>query len=156
MKKRTWIAASVLLFAIWIFLSGRFEVKFLMYGAAASVLAGWIFAKINDEMGISIPAFIRYFFWLVKEIIKSAWDITKVVLSPKMNINPHLIEFDLDYGSDAAATMLANSITLTPGTVTVDIRDSKHFVVHALTDAAAEGLLEGTMQRKVAEVFKKK
>ena len=108
MKKRTWIVASVLLFSIWVFLSGRFEGKFLMYGAVASVLAGWLFAKINDEMGISIPAFIRYFFWLLKEIFKSAWDITKVVLSPNLEINPHLIEFDLDYGSDVAAIMLAN------------------------------------------------
>ena len=52
--------------------------------------------------------FIRYFFWLLKEIIKSAWDITKVVLSPNLEINPHLIEFDLDHGSDVAAIMLAN------------------------------------------------
>ena len=73
-----------------------------------------------------------------------------------MQINPHIIEFELDYGSDTAATMLANSITLTPGTVTVDIKDGKHFVVHALTDKSADGLLEGTMQRKVGEVFRKK
>lgn len=156
MRKNTWIIASILLFAIWIFLSGRFEVKYLMYGAVASVLAGWAFAKINDEMKISIPAFLLYFCWLIKEIIKSACDITKVVLSPHMQINPHIIEFELDYGSDTAATMLANSITLTPGTVTVDIKDGKHFVVHALTDKSADGLLEGTMQRKVGEVFRKK
>ena len=52
-----------------------------------------------------------------------------------------------------ATSVLINSIILTPGTVTVEVSDEKHFVVHALTDDAAGGLLEGTMQRKIAELF---
>lgn len=154
MRKRTWFGATALFFAIWVALSGRLEIKFLLYGGVAAILAGWIFAKINDEMKISIIAFVKYFFWLIKEVVKSSIDVTKIVLSREMKINPQIIEFDWDYRNDYAATLLTNSIILTPSTVTLDVRDGKHFIVHALTDSAAKGLLEGTMQRKVEEVFK--
>lgn len=154
MRKRTWFGATAIFFAMWVALSGRLEIKFLLYGAAAAILAGWIFAKVNDEMRISIVAFVKYFFWLVKEVVKSSIDVTKIVLSRNMKINPQIIEFDWDYKNNHATTLLVNSIILTPSTITIDVKDSKHFVVHALTDSAAKGLMEGTMQRKVEEVFK--
>lgn len=155
MNKKTWIVASLILFAVWISLSGKFEVKFILYGGITSVIAGGIFSMINEKIGFNLLALIKYIFWLMKEVIKSAIDVTRVILSPNMKINPRIVEFECDYGNDVAATVLSGSIILTTGTVTIDIKDGKHFMVHALTDAAAEGLLEGTMQKKVGEVFKK-
>lgn len=153
MNIKTWVKSTIFLFVLWICLSGRFETKFIIYGIVTSVVAGYTFAKINNQLNIRVGTFIVYLFWLLKEIIKAALDVTKIVISPSMKIQPQLIEFDYEYKNPVAKALLTNSIILTPGTVTVDIRDGKTFVVHALTDAAAEGLLEGTMQRKVAEVF---
>lgn len=153
MNLKTWIKSSILLFILWICLSGRFEIRFIIYGLVTAATAGYIFAKINQTLNLKTGTFLVYLLWLLKEIIKSALDVTKIVISPGMKIQPQIIEFDYEYKNPAAQALLTNSIILTPGTVTIDIKDGKTFVVHALTDAAAEGLLEGTMQRKVAEVF---
>lgn len=96
---------------------------------------------------------IGYWIWLLKEIAKSSWGVAVAVMSPKMKINPQIIEFDYDYKNPIAVSLLINSIILTPGTVTIDVQNERHFTVHALTDDAAEGLLEGTMQRKIADLF---
>jgi multicomponent Na+:H+ antiporter subunit E len=75
-----------------------------------------------------------------------------MVLHPKMPINPRIVEFDSKLESNLAFTTLANSITLTPGTITVDIREGKYFV-HALTDKVADDLLSGDMENRVAAIY---
>jgi multicomponent Na+:H+ antiporter subunit E len=75
-----------------------------------------------------------------------------VLLDPRLPIDPSVEEIDVTAESDLERAVLANSITLTPGTLTVDVRDST-LVVHALTDASREGLRDGTLQRAVRFVF---
>lgn len=161
-----WLKGTVILYILWLLLSGIFETKFLLVGLVTSLLVSGIcqpslWIPDRDEktkyslLDISFFKLARYWIWLFIEIAKSSLDVAKVVMSPKMKekINPQVIEFDCWYKNPIATSVLINSIILTPGTVTVEIIDEKHFVVHALTDDAANGLLEGTMQKKIAELF---
>ncbi|ASS38147.1 hypothetical protein AXF17_06830 [Mogibacterium pumilum] len=99
------------------------------------------------------PKLIIYFMWLIKEVVKSAADVSKIVLSHNMGLEPHVVWFKADYDNPAARAILANSITLTPGTVTIDIYDSGVFSVHALNRDFSEGLLTGKMQNRIAKLY---
>lgn len=160
-----WLKMTFILYILWIVLSGRFEAKFLLIGlvscgiiAKLCISSLWVSGRDNERMYSIIDtglwAFTKYGFWLLIEIIKASLDVAKAVLSPKMKINPQIIEFDCRYQNPMAISMLINSIILTPGTVTLDVENNCHFVVHALTDDAAKGLIEGSMQRKIAELFR--
>ena len=94
-----------------------------------------------------------YFLWLLKEIVKSSFSVTWNVYRGKKSLHPQIVWFRANYDNPAARALLANSITLTPGTVTVDILEDGTYSVHALTEGAKESLLDGTMQGKVARLF---
>ena len=159
-----WLKATVILYMLWLLLSGIFKTKFLVVGLVTSMVVAWICLPslwIENRDGtrkyclleVRFFRLAKYWIWLLIEITKSSLGVAKIVMSPKMKINPQIIEFDCRYDNPIATSVLINSIILTPGTVTVEVSDEKHFVVHALTDDAAGGLLEGTMQRKIAELF---
>ncbi len=159
-----WLKGTLILYMLWLVLSGIFETKFLLVGLVTAMFVSAICQPslmIEDRDGkqkysllnISFLKLMKYWLWLFFEIAKSSIDVAKIVMKPKMDINPQIIEFDCRYKNPIATSVLINSIILTPGTVTVEIEDEKHFIVHALTDDAAKGLLEGTMQRKIAELF---
>lgn len=94
-------------------------------------------------------AFVPYLLWA---ILRANLALAMVLLDPRLPIDPSVEEIDVTAESDLERAVLANSITLTPGTLTVDVRDST-LVVHALTDASREGLRDGTLQRAVRFVF---
>lgn len=161
-----WLKGTIILSLLWLLLSGIFKPKFLIVGfLTAAVVSAlclpslWIEDRDGKKkyglLDISFFKLAKYWVWLFIEIAKASVDVAKIVLSPKIEekMNPQIIEFDCWYKNPIATSVLINSIILTPGTVTVEITDEKHFVVHALTDDAANGLLEGTMQRKIAELF---
>lgn len=152
------------LLLLWTILSGIFEAKFLAYGLISCLIISVLSLKVlllgglktNNHyytLHFNVPKMIVYTLWLIKEIIKSSLYVSKVVLFKREELNPHIVWFKADYDHPAARALLANSITLTPGTITVDIYDDGVYSVHALTDSAAEGLLDGTMQYKVAKVY---
>jgi len=89
---------------------------------------------------------------LLWEIVKANVDIAKVVLHPRLPIDPEVVEFDAAVWSELPATTLANSITLTPGTLTVDVTQ-RHFTVHSLTEGSRTDLLAGGLERAVRFVF---
>jgi multicomponent Na+:H+ antiporter subunit E len=95
---------------------------------------------------------MAYLPWLFYQIVMANLHVAKMVLHPKMPIEPRVIDFKTKLESNLALTTLGNSITLTPGTITVDIRDGKYFV-HALTDKVAEDLLSGEMENRVASIY---
>lgn len=159
-----WLKTTIVLYILWILLSGRIEARFLIEGFVTAAIAAricldsmWIWDKKGKKryflLDVRTVKLIGYWIWLLKEIAKSSWGVAVAVMSPKMKINPQIIEFDYDYKNPIAVSLLINSIILTPGTVTIDVQNERHFTVHALTDDAAEGLLEGTMQRKIADLF---
>ena len=152
------------LFVIWILLSGQFEMNFLLFGVASSLAIAYIcypLLNVTNEktgkeyfvFGVNYLKLLIYFFWLVKEIIKASLDVTKEILKPHMDYEPRIAYFSMSFENPMASVILAFSVILTPGTITVDVNDDGVFEVHALTKGMAEGLLEGTMQKKVAELF---
>lgn len=152
------------LFILWIIMSGIFELKFIGFGLISCVVISLISIKVLILGGLKSNnnyytlhfnwiKMIVYIAWLIKEIVKSSIDVSKVVLFKRDTLNPHIVWFKADYDHPAARALLANSITLTPGTITIDIYDDGVYSVHALTDSAAEGLLDGTMQQKVAKLY---
>jgi multicomponent Na+:H+ antiporter subunit E len=99
-----------------------------------------------------VGRFALYVPYLLWEIAKANVEIAYVVLHPDLPIDPEMVEFDAAVWSALPVTTLANSITLTPGTLTVDV-SRRHFTVHTLTRSSREGLFSGTLERAVRFVF---
>ena len=89
-----------------------------------------------------------YLPWLLWEIVKSNIDVAKIILNPKLPMRPHIIRVASSQKSDVGMATFANSITLTPGTITLAIREGE-IIVHALADEFADGLQNGEMDRRV-------
>ena len=160
MAKR-WICMSALLFFLWVILSGKFEAKFIISGAVCSMVVAALCLPIMRVkkgersyfvVSVNPLKLFVYLLWLVKEIFFSAIDVCRAILSNR-HISPQLVRFRCSFENPSATVMLVNSIILTPGTVTVDVSDDDEFLVHALTDGAAEGLLEGEMMRRIARLY---
>jgi multicomponent Na+:H+ antiporter subunit E len=103
-------------------------------------------------VGTSLVRLALYTPILLWEIAKANVALAYVVLHPRLPIDPRVVEFDAAVWGDMPVTTLANSITLTPGTLTVDV-ERQHFLVHALIPDAEDDLLEGTLERLVRFVF---
>lgn len=164
---KQWFKAAGLLFMLWLILSGHFEAKYIMLGLFGSIGIGYFCVpamtvhSTDDRNGgrdfnlldVNFFAFCGYWIWLLSEIVKSSLDVTAAVLSPKMKVNPQVIDIEYHFKNPAAVTVFVNSIILTPGTVTIDVENDCIFRVHALTDRAALGLWDGEMQRRISRVF---
>ena len=152
----------VLLFAFWLLLSGNTEVKFLTYGILTAVVVSWVSYPVlllpNKEqtrkyfvLGINPFKLIAYFFWLMWQLVLANIDVVKATVGPDLDINPCVVKFRYTIDNPMGTMILANSITLTPGTVTMNVTEDGLFEVHALTDGAAEGLEDPSgMPAKVA------
>lgn len=93
--------------------------------------------------------FLKYFFWLTKEILLSSLAVTKIIWSPRLKISPEIEEIESGLKADSAElVILANSITLTPGTYSININGSK-LLVHGLTNSHIKDLKSGSMQERV-------
>jgi len=155
-----------ILFTFWLILSGHFNLKYILTGVASVSLITWLdndlFSSIFDheEMAdISGPPavlkflhFVRYMPWLLYQVVKANFQVAKIVLNPRMPIDPSIIRFNVRTKRKVAQVILANSITLTPGTVTISLDDGS-YTVHTLVPELAQGLVEATMQNKVGEIF---
>ena len=114
-------------------------------------------AKLEDVQPyrIRIGRLLYYLPWLVWQIVVASFQVAKVVLHPKMPIDPALMRFKTGLPNTEARVILGNSITLTPGTITVQIEDDE-FLVHALMDASQSGILDGSLPTEVAKLYEKK
>lgn len=123
----SFIFTSLVMYLFWLLNSGIFEIFYLSLGAASALVVAYAFhsrfALIKDIRcaARSFVRFMEYIPWITWEIALANWDIVKRVLSPGMPIDPLIISFQSTLKSDLAMTTLANSITLTPGTITIDI-----------------------------------
>lgn len=163
-----YIVLSVTLFSFWFILSGIMKAKFLIIGLATSLIAAWVSRPLlllpsagrSKEVFVAFDfpywKYIVYWPWLLWEIVKANIDVVKLVLDPKMPIDPVIFTFRKNMSNPLAHVTLANSITLTPGTITIDIVDGVYYI-HAITREAAESLApkegEGEMPRRVGELF---
>jgi multicomponent Na+:H+ antiporter subunit E len=140
-------------FALWLVLSGHWDVMHLLFGVAASGLVAWLNRDDETVTGFvrALPQLAWYVPWLLVEIVRANLAVVRIVLDPRLPMDPVVVRFRLPVRSDLAVTTLANSITLTPGTITLDV-DGDEMVVHALTPVPLEDL-EVTFGGRVARVF---
>lgn len=148
-----YLSIGLILYAFWLVLSGHYTVLTVTAGIISVIGTVALAARMNivDEEGHPVhllPSAVTYWPWLALQIAKSAWDVTKLILNPKLPISPTLVRVHASQRSATGIATYANSITLTPGTITA--RVSGHdFLVHAVTRGGAEELMEGTMDRRV-------
>lgn len=158
------VGLGAVLFAFWVLLSGKLDAAHLGAGAVAAALIALVTRKLHALPPAIGPAphapfadlrwarLLRYIPWLAFEVIVSSLHVAYVVVHPRLPIEPRVLKLKAGLPHPVARLVLANSITLTPGTVTMEV-EGDEFVVHALTDASARGLEEGRMQRLVADLF---
>lgn len=147
------LSLVVILLAFWLLLSGYFAPFLLTMGVASAVAVAMLGRRMDlvDHEGHPIHLswrLILYWPWLFKEIAKSAWDVARIILSPRLPISPTLVRAKTSQKTTVGLVTYANSITLTPGTISVDVKKGE-ILVHALTRDGAAGLLEGEMDRRV-------
>jgi multicomponent Na+:H+ antiporter subunit E len=143
---------GLVLIILWLLLSGHTTPLLLGLGLAsvlAVVLIAWRMDLIDPE-GHPIHLVWRaipYWAWLLVEIFKANIDVARAIVRPRMPIRPTVLRLKAGQKSDLGRVIYANSITLTPGTVTLAV-EGETIEVHALTPGAAEGLLNGDMNRR--------
>jgi multicomponent Na+:H+ antiporter subunit E len=143
----------VLFYAFWILMSGYFT-PFLLGMGAAVCLAVVAFARrmdVDDREGHPVHlgwSALSYWPWLVKEILKSALDVSKVVLDPRLPASPTVVRFTPRQKTVVGLVTHANSITLTPGTLSIEVGPER-FVVHGLTRQSAGAAVDSEMDRRV-------
>ena len=152
----------VFIFVIWVMLTGIGKEE-LVTGALVSVIVSLLFVKgIDFWKGSKNPfslilGFIKYLLVFIPELIKANIDVAKRVINPKLPINPGIVAIKTELKSDEAKMMLANSITLTPGTLTMDVRDD-HLLIHWIDvkDTEIEGATKEIAQKfenQIKEMF---
>lgn len=153
----SFLITTIAMFLFWILLSGEFTFILITSGVVASLIVAYLShdifigkADLKTETG-RVFKFIVYIPWLLWEIILANVEIAYLVLSPKPLVDPQIVRFKNDLKTDLGIVTLAHSITLTPGTVTVDA-NREEFVIHAIWQKSAEGIISGEMQRKVKKI----
>lgn len=161
-KYKAVILQALFLMALWLVLSGHFDLEKIIYGALSVLLVVWLNYRIsfipmsNGEQvvgsNVIVHRMILYLFWLLWQIVKSGTFVAYLTLHPKMPINPMIVRFRSKLPNPLAKVILGNSITLTPGTLTVDIKDD-FFTVHALIKDMEEELVSGEMEARVGRLY---
>ncbi len=149
----------VVLFGMWLLWSGHYTTQLIGFGLVSClgvVLLCWRMGIVDRE---ALPLdltwrTLRYIPWLTLEVVKSNIDLAKRVLSPRLPISPQLVELQATQKTDLGRITFANSITLTPSTVTIEARRDGRFVVHALAHEIAQDLRNGEMDRRVSRLEK--
>jgi len=148
------ILTTLALFALWLLMSGIYDPLIIGFGAASSVLAIYVGKRMNAidrhplEIHINFIRLVSYFGWLLVEIAKSNWAVTKLIMAPRMRLRQNLFEVPCTQKSDLGKTIFANSITLTPGTITVEVEEG-YFLVHALAFSEDDHAALAEMDRRV-------
>lgn len=147
------ISVFINLVALWLLLSGHYTALLLTLGAVSCFLVVCIARRMDvvDREGHPIDLSLRllaYFPWLAWEIIKANIAVAKLILNPRMPISPTVFSVRASQPDDLGKVIFANSITLTPGTVSMSI-DGDQIQVHAIDRESEQGLMTGEMDRRV-------
>lgn len=144
----------IVLYGLWLLLSGHPTPLFLAFGAGTCSAAVWLVARMRILDAESFPVHLAgrlaaYLPWLAWEILKSNVRIARVILGRRLEIEPRIVHFRASQRSDLGRFVHANSITLTPGTITTGIVGDD-FEVHVLDAAHVDGSEESEMNRRVS------
>lgn len=140
---------------VWLLLSGFFEPLLLILGSL-SVLLVVLLVKKMDRIDGEVksvplsPKFLYFLLWLAGEVVKSSIDVARLVWKPALKLSPVVFRIQTNRQSKLGKVTYVNSITLTPGTVAVDIEDQT-ITVHALRQQTADDLQTGNMEKRIPE-----
>lgn len=148
-----YVSLAVVLFLFWLLLSGFLTPGLMTFGVLSAVAAVAIAARMGaiDEEGHPLRLIIgaiTYFPWLVWEIVKAAWSVTKIIIDPALPISPTVVTVKASQKTSSGINTYANSITLTPGTITVGVA-GQDLTIHALSQDGADDLKSGGMDERV-------
>jgi multicomponent Na+:H+ antiporter subunit E len=150
------ISVWVVLFGLWVVLSGKLDLFHLSVGVITVAAVAWQQYLLQPmrkagEPRLGFLPVLFYLPWLLWQMILSSLFVARLILRDRDQVDPQVLVFRSDQPSVVHHVILANSITLTPGTLTVDLQGDR-YLVHALSGQTAMELLEGTMARKVARL----
>ena len=148
----------LVLMLAWVLWSGLFKPLLLGLGVFSSVLVVYLAHRMRlfdaDVFDVRfLLRLFRYWGWLGKEVFRSSLEVSRVVLSPRLPISPTVVTFESRCEAAIDQAILGNSITLTPGTLTLQIEEGQFFV-HALTESGADDIAGGELHRRVAALRK--
>ena len=149
------VSSVLFLFGFWLILSGHYTPFLVTMGLLTALGVVWLARRMDvvDREGhpvhLAPRALFSYWPWLLREIIKSGWDVTRIILTPRLPVSPTLLRFTPTQNTNVGLVTHANSITLTPGTISIEVGRGE-FLVHAVTEAGADGIRGGEMDRRVA------
>jgi multicomponent Na+:H+ antiporter subunit E len=146
-------AVFAALVVFWLLLSGHYTPFLTGAGVGCAVAVTWFARRMEvvDREGVPVDfwrAAFQYWPWLMLEIVKSGLAVSRIILDPRLPISPTQVRFRPSQRTNTGLVVHANSITLTPGTITVEA-GSGEFLVHGLTRAGAEGCIDSDMDRRV-------
>lgn len=143
----------IIFFLMWVIFNGRLTLETALFGVAAAAGMYAFICKFMDyswrkdvRMGKCLPLILLYLLVLGREILRANMQTTRLILKRKLTNQPALVSFRACLRTKTARVVLANSITLTPGTITVSL-DEDEYVVHCLDKAMAEGLKDSVFVR---------
>ncbi len=150
------ISLSAGLFGLWLLLSGIFKPLIIFFGVVSVLLVVWLARRMDLVDHEAVPVqltggILGYWIWLAKEIAVANYAVARVILDPKLPISPVMVRVKATQKTDVGRVIHANSITLTPGTVSVEL-EGDEILVHALTQELADGTMEGSIDRRVTAV----
>ncbi|MCH8535525.1 MAG: Na+/H+ antiporter subunit E [Flavobacteriaceae bacterium] len=152
---------NILLTIIWVFLTGSFEVVNFVFGFVITFLILWIISSKDSENGKYfriIPKLISFFFFFLWEVVKANIQVAYEVITPQNKMKPGIVALPLDAKTDTEITLLANLITLTPGTLSLDVSEDKKVLyihsmyVHDKQDFIKE--IKNGFERKLLEILR--
>lgn len=148
-------------FALWVVLNGKWTTEIGVFGLVFASLAYafvWKYMGYSPKVDLAlvrrVPSAISYGVTLVVEIIKANLTVCSMILKGEFEPKPQLVQFDVDLAKDRHRVALANSITLTPGTITVSL-DGAHYIVHCLDQSMVDGLDNGVMPSMLVDMEKR-
>ena len=150
------LTTAFLLFSVWLLWSGHTEPLLLAFGVISVACVVLITRRMDRISGVEQSdwpraSFFLFLPWLVWQILKSNIDVARTILSRGLPISPRLVQVTSSQRTATGKVIHANSITLTPGTLSLDVRDDQ-ILVHALTVASAEEVAAGEIDRRVTRI----
>lgn len=149
---------GVTLFILWFLFSGHTEPLLLILGGISAALSVFVARRMDavDHEGHPVHIAGRgvfYWFWLAKEILISSIKVSYMILHPRMPISPNVIRIKASQKDELGQVVYANSITLTPGTVTIALDQDGILDVHAISRKMSDDVKNGEMNRKVCKLM---
>lgn len=159
---RYWLrmCATLLLFmVVWLVWSGYLKPLLVSLGLLSCCIVVLLSTRMGDleeETGwlAVLPRLPAYWLWLAREVVVSNFTVARIILSPRLVLDPVMVTLEAEAQDPFGQAVLGNSITLTPGTLTVGV-EAGRLRVHCLTQAGADELLRGNMNRRVAALTRR-